>query len=348
MEHARPVRPALVPIICLATALAAASGRGVAAESGRYVVADAVFLQRNNATLQRPLVVTALDPRVPLVTANGLVSQVGTGARLLYGDYGPNGLGWELGYLGVYGMNADRPVESGAGILQAAGQPGFAETSGLVDGSRADVSYRSQIDSIEANVVVHSFDGGPDRRSPRPWQRSPGYDGGHVDWLLGVRWAGLGESARLAVTPAGYPQANTYDVLTSSNLFAAQVGTRGRWAWQDWAFEGWMKVGLAGTALSQSQSMFDQLAPDDPLRGPRSSDDHGMGMVADMNLSAVYRVTDAVGLRIGYNLLWLTGVALAPDSWDLTTATGAAAGTGIRGSGSVFLNGANAGLEVRW
>jgi hypothetical protein len=41
-------------------------------------------------------------------------------------------------------------------------------------------------------------------------------------------------------------------------------------------------------------------------------------------------------------------VALAPDSWDLTTNTGPDAGTEIRSTGSVFLNGANVGLEARW
>jgi hypothetical protein len=41
-------------------------------------------------------------------------------------------------------------------------------------------------------------------------------------------------------------------------------------------------------------------------------------------------------------------VALAPDQWDFSAATGAGAGTGIRGTGSVFLNGVNVGLEGRW
>ena len=109
-----------------------------------------------------------------------------------------------------------------------------------------------------------------------------------------------------------------------------------------------MKIGIAGSVLSQSQSMFDQLVPDEPFRSPRSSDDLGMGMIADMNASLIYRLTDTWGLRLGYNLFWLTGVALAPDSWDLTTNTGPDAGTEIRSTGSVFLNGANVGVEARW
>lgn len=340
----------LLPLACLLVAVAGvpemASGVAPQAEDARrYVIADALFLQRNNATREQALVVNATDTNVPVVTANGLNSQIGTGARLFYGDYGCDSLGWEVGYTGIYGMDVDRWFKSDADILQAAGQPGFAEATGLIDGGRADVSYRSQINSLEANTVLHSFDGGADRRSPYPWQRSPGYDGGHVDWLLGVRWAGLEESAQLAITPGGYPQANTYDVQTSSNLFAAQVGTRGRWAWQNWAFEGWMKIGIAGSVLSQSQSMFDQLTPQ-PYRWPRSSDDLGMGMIADMNASLIYRLTETWGLRLGYNLFWLTGVALAPDQFDWSAST--AASTGIVHDASMLLSGASAGLEARW
>lgn len=341
----------LLPIACLLMAVAGVPGGAAgappqSADTRRYVIADALFLQRNNATREQALVVNATDTNVPVVTANGLDSQIGTGARLFYGDYGCDSLGWEVGYTGIYGMDVDRWFESDGDILQAGGQPGFAEATGLIDGQRADVSYRSQINSLEANTVFHSFDGGPDRRSPYPWQRSPGYDGGHVDWLLGVRWAGLEESAQLAITPGGYPTANTYDVQTSSNLFAAQVGTRGRWAWQNWAFEGWMKIGIAGSVLSQSQSMFDQLTPGDPFRWPRSSDDLGMGMIADMNASLIYRITDTWGLRLGYNLFWLTGVALAPDQFDFSDATEAP--TDVQAGRTLWLGGASIGLEATW
>jgi hypothetical protein len=65
-----------------------------------------------------------------------------------------------------------------------------------------------------------------------------------------------------------------------------------------------------------------------------------------MNLSAIYRFTDVWGLRIGYNLAWLSGVALAPNQWDFTDTTGS--GTGVRGAGGVFLHGANLGLEAQW
>ena len=314
-----------------------------------YAVAEAMFLQRNNAAAPENVVVNSTTPRVPVLTAADPAYAVGTGARILYGDYGREGIGWEVGYLGVYGMNADATVTNPAATLQAAGDLGFATPSGLYDGETANIALTSTLNSAEANLVLHRYGGGRDLASPYPWQRSHGYVGGHVDWLAGFRWAGLDETAVLGITPSGFPAANTYSVQATSNLFAAQAGVRGRVAWDRWAFEGFAKVGLAGTSLHQSQTFFNQLAPGDPFRGlpPRSGDRTGMGMIADMNLSAIYRITETWGLRVGYNLLWLTGVALAADQWDFA-GDPAGAGTAVHGTGSVFLNGANAGFEARW
>jgi hypothetical protein len=318
-----------------------------ACDDRRYAVFDALFLQRNNASVDRPIVVDSTAPNVAVLSSQDLQSSIGTGMRLLVGNYGPDGRGWEAGYMGVYGMYADTEATSAAGNLQATGDLGQA-TSGLNDASAARLTYSSQLNSAEVNFVCHDHDGGYRRSSGRPWQRCHGYDGGHVDWLAGFRWAGLDESAVLGLTPADSPVANTYGVHTSSNLFAPQVGVRARMAFQRWAVEGSTKLGIAGTVTSQSQTMFDQLSLDNPYRGPRSAQRGGMGMIADMNLSAIYRLNDTWGLRAGYNLFWLTGVALAPDQWDFSAGQTAADGTGLTKTGSLFLSGANLGLEARW
>lgn len=310
-----------------------------------YAVFDALFLQRNNAAVDRPVVVDSTAPNVAVISTGDLQSTIGTGARLLYGNYGEDDIGWEVGYLGVYGMNANRLATSAGGSLEASDQV-FATQTGLTNGFSARVTDQSSINSIELNMVFHDYDGGYNRRSGRPAQRCEGYDGGHVDWIGGFRWANLQDEAVLAIPPGSSPQPSTYSVNATSNLFAAQVGTRGRMAFEQWAVEGWMKIGIAGTALSQSQAIFDANRPPIPYRQPMSSDTAGMGMIADMNLSAIYRFNEVWGLRVGYNLLWLTGVALAPDQWNF--AASRTAGSGINGTGSVFLSGANLGLEARW
>lgn len=65
-----------------------------------------------------------------------------------------------------------------------------------------------------------------------------------------------------------------------------------------------------------------------------------------MNVSAIYRLTDQWGLRAGYNLIWLDGVALARDQWDFTNTP--ASGPSLVGGGCLFLHAANLGVERRW
>lgn len=117
--------------------------------------------------------------------------------------------------------------------------------------------------------------------------------------------------------------------------------------WDNWALEGWAKVVLGGAYLSQSQApIIDIITPDPVIRGRRSRRDGEVGFVGDLNCSLVRRVTDDVSIRVGYNLIWLSGVAPAPDQFDFTTT--ASSGTGLDPGGNVFLHGANFGLERRW
>jgi len=344
------LRGLLVAVSCVVGAVgrpAASPAQWAAADPRQYVVADALFLQRNNAAVDRALVVDATAPDVPLITGADPQSVIGTGARLLYGEYDTDGLGWEAGYLGVWGMDANTTVGSAGGTLQAAGNIGFT-SAGLADGTLASVSTATQLNSAEFNLLFHAFDGGFDRGSRYPWQRCDWYAGGQWDWLLGFRWAGLEDAATLGFVPAGAPGPSTYSVQASSNLFAAQIGARGRWNWQRWAADFTAKVGPAGTSLRQSQTFFDQLAPADPFRSARASTDGDMGMIAEINLGGIYRITDVWGLRFGYDLLWLTGVALAEDQFDLSANVDPQAGTAIGAVGSVFFQGAHLGLEARW
>ena len=51
-----------------------------------YFVFDALFLQRNNATVNRPIVVSRTATSAPEILAGDLQSTIGGGARFLYGN----------------------------------------------------------------------------------------------------------------------------------------------------------------------------------------------------------------------------------------------------------------------
>ena len=158
----------------VAVSVAAWTGRLAAADPGcclderSYAVFDALFLQRNNATVKRPLIVDQDAPAVALISTGDLTSTIGTGARLLYGTYGEEDLGWEIGFLGVYGMNATKQAAS-AGNGHESAFPRFADRAGFRDGAFATATSSSTLNSIECNLVLHEYDGGFNRRSGRPW-----------------------------------------------------------------------------------------------------------------------------------------------------------------------------------
>lgn len=136
----------------------------------------------------------------------------------------------------------------------------------------------------------------------------------------------------------------SYNVRSSTNYFGAQIGMQGRREWNRWAVEGWWKTALCGVTASQSSepivgSLYGS-------RDAQSASDGGVGFIGNLNASLVYRLTNVWGLRCGYNMLWLTNAALAPSQWDFSD--NAASGTGINDNGTVFLHGANLGLEARW
>ena len=67
--------------------------------------------------------------------------------------------------------------------------------------------------------------------------------------------------------------------------------------------------------------------------------------VGDINLSAIYRLSDVWGIRAGYNTIWIGGVALAPDQFTFGMDGPLQA---VAGGGGIFLHGVNLGLEARW
>ena len=71
-----------------------------------------------------------------------------------------------------------------------------------------------------------------------------------------------------------------------------------------------------------------------------------MAFLGELTLSAAYQLNETWGLRAGYNLMWISGVALAPDQLDFSfTPT---SGSQLSNSGSLFIHGASLGLEARW
>jgi hypothetical protein len=334
-------------VIGLLAALAA-SGRagadGVPAETytETYTKAEAVFLQRDNQSTDQPL---AEAGGIPLLTTGQLQFPVQPGLRLFHGDVDCDGSGWEAGYLGVWNMFAQAEA-TGAADIQAP-DPLALLVPDFNDRSQARATYASTLNTIELNLFTRSFDGGFHRSAAQPWRRCDGYCAGTWDWLAGFRWAGIDEAAGISFAGGTTPVPSGYTLRSSTNLFGLQAGGRGRMEWDRWAVEGWAKAAVAGSAMSQSQNAIaNAVTPDPPVRQAQTATEAGVGFIGDLHASIVYRLTESWGVRAGYNLLWISGAALAPNQFDFGPSS--TSGSALHGGSGMFLHGASLGLEARW
>ena len=308
--------------------------RGICCPDWRhYAFFDVLFLQRNNQAGDKPLVYDT-DTGAAVMTVQDLQPSVATGARAFYGHLFSDAWGWEVGYTGVYGMFGSATV-SGVENLDLPPPLGLA-INNFSDADQVRATYWSTLNMAEFNMFRYDCcsECGPHCRRNCHC----------IDWLGGFVWAGLDELANIEAACCTPPETANYAVRTTTNYFGAQVGMRGRRAWNRWAVEGWWKTALCGTSAYQAA---------DPIVGTISGErpalsaaTGGVGFIGNLNATLVYRLTDVWGVRAGYNLIWLTNAALAPTQWDFQTAEGA--GTGINDNGGIFLHGANLGVEARW
>jgi len=307
-----------------------------------YAIFDVLFLQRANAGADRPLVIeNALGPNpgAVLLSTADLQYPVAPGVRLFYGELGPDNIGWEVGYLGLWSMFADAGV-IGADTLRLPGPLGDLPFSGFDEADQVRATTISSLNMVEANLFTYCCCRAPGTCNPC---RCPCTC---TNWLFGFRWAGLNEAANLDIVCCEGDPPVPYRVTTCSQMLGPQVGYRRRKQWDCWAYEGWAKAGLMGTILSQSQGELVEPFTGIPVRGPRSSSRTGVGMIGDVNFTVIRRLNETWGLRAGYNFIWLQGVALAADQWDFTNTD--TSGTALAGDGGIFLHGANLGVEARW
>ena len=327
--------PTVMPVV-------AACDPHAAGRPQAYAIADVLFLQRDNQSTDQLLAASSGNA---VLTTGQPQFATQPALRLFYGSVNDCDAGWEVGYLGVWNMFASRTA-GGPDDLQAA-DPLALLVPEFNGRSLARATYASTLNSAEVNVFSRTDDGGYCRGAAQPWRRCEGYCRGTFDWLAGFRWAGLDESAGLTLTGGSSPLPGVYSLRSSTNLFGAQLGGRGRMEWERWALEGWAKAALCGSAMTQSQDpIVDAAVPDPPIRPTQSAAEGGVGFIGDINATLVYRLTDTWGLRAGYNLIWLSGVALAPNQFDFGAAS--TSGSGLNGGAGLFLHGASLGLEARW
>lgn len=177
-----------------------------------------------------------------------------------------------------------------------------------------------------------------------------------VSWLLGVRHIGIHEQFNYA----GYsgllplpqmPQLPSLGLQTNTGnrMWGPQIGGLFEFYAQHccWVnFE--IKGALLGNSAYQETSGF--LANEAPLQGLGRREKNTTAFAADFDLTLVYHPTRWLTARIGYQALWVGGLALASDNFNIPDQrlVYGPSPPPIHVDGQVLYHGPHVGLEVHW
>jgi len=301
-----------------------------------YGQVEGLLLRRDPRIAIQPVIIDAVTGQTFLSTAD-LDYSFDPGLRAMAGMRLGGCRALEFSYLGLFGAwsFAGTSATNPDAVLTFPGDLGPA-TNVFFGTDRVRLSYETRLHSFELNLPCRCC----------PCCCCDGADCRSFEWITGLRYLNLQEQFRIygerdefGGTETGY-----YNVDTRNSLYGAQLGARIRRGWNRFRWEATGKAGLLHNDAEQSQYLVD--FPNYLRRAPVSGASGQAAFIGEINLSAIYRLDDLWGIRVGYNAIWLEGVALAPDQLDFTFTD--ASGTGVNHVGGLFLHGVNVGLEARW
>ena len=314
-----------------------------------YAQVEALFWLRSPRYTNQPIIVDANTGDTFLATSD-LASMFNPGIRATFGMRLCGGTALEFSYFGLFQGNSSQSVVSpNADAFLIFPDNFFGNV--FVDFDRALVNYGSALNGFEANLpcCCGCCDECDDCECD-DCRGESGFDNVRcrsVEWFAGFRYLNVSENLDIQVERdiAGGVERGAYRIRTSNNFYGPQVGarvrrTKGRWGW-----EATGKAGVFANDSQQTQRVTD--FPDFDIRPTVSSRGSRVAFIGEFNLSGLYRLSEIWNLRAGYSVLWIEGVALAPDQLDFDFAS-APSGNRLHDGGGLLLHGVTVGLEARW
>ncbi len=259
----------------------------------------------------------------------------------------------EVSYLGTFNWSSAAQATSGIDDLYSL-MSGFATVppGGFVEtdqGSLHSIEYNSQLDSGELSFRHHWVS---------PGMRLQG------SWLMGVRYTVIDERftyithADAHLDPddgnaARGPGDMNYRVKTSNNLLGFQLGGDAyACVLPGLTAGGEIKAGVYGNHARQRSTIVATSGQTD-----ETANSNHVALVAEAGANFVYQLTPGWSFRGGYSVMFIDGVALAPENLNgsgLALDIAVMGGTvparvvGINDNGNVLYHGLTAGVEWLW
>ncbi|MGA2034551.1 MAG: hypothetical protein ABSG68_20075 [Thermoguttaceae bacterium] len=273
--------------------------------------AGALILTRSRATAQPSSRIFRLGDQAVLLDTADL--ELGTHAGLDITVLAPLSQANELEfrYFGIDGFDASRTASDPTGVQ-------FVGFGAAVPGSAEQVAYRSRLYNVELNLRPQVAEG--------------------IPLILGFRTLQLHERLELwRLDPP--PEMGFLGNHTNNYLYGFQVGVEPYFnpAGGQLRLEGLAKAGIYGNHADQGSYS--------PLAGTTlSACEDRASFVGELGLTIAYRFSQFFSVRVGYELMWLYGVALAPNQGS-STALMSPLSADINSSATAFYQGAAASLE---
>lgn len=278
--------------------------------------ADALFLTRSKPAPRGVLYDSATDAEVFNFSDFDFDYQTGQRLRLLRRVGATSALSIE--YFGI--ENLDAHASFGPGNYDF-----IAEADGGPNVTSMDLGYETELHNVEVSLW-----GGMDRR---------------FSLFGGFRWLRLDDDFRIAgiQSPSDGNAPFTGVYSGDNNLYGLQVGSNGMLLEMGRLhLDGFAKAGIyyndVDTRFLAQSTSFGQFLAEDATGQT--------AFIGELGLNLTFNVTSHIALRGGYQVLWLSGIATAPGQLASTSAN--AGTTTVNATDSMFLHGANAGLELTW
>lgn len=266
------------------------------------------------------------------------------GPRFLVGHtFGESPYQIEFSYFWLSDLNESAAVRDNT--LNDEGTLGnlFSPFSGFGENPVVGLDYNDLV-SIREFSFMQNMELNLRRQLPMPQERLT------TSFLIGARFVGVRELFGYdseSNSPVG-GSANSVRVHARNELYGFQIGQLFQFnVDRQW----WIDTELKGAICNNSTGQrtdYTQTLAGVPMSYSNSVSRNGTSFVGDLAVTLVCRPTPSVTTRIGYQAIWMTGMAIAARNMNEDAAILAAGPAQLDLRGTVVYHGPHAGLEITW
>lgn len=309
------------------------SDQDLASSAGRAgvvwtVQADALGLTRNvgSSTFLGQTSALGVGPAIQTLNANDASFNLVPGMRLALSATVDDQVSYEVLYFGLQNWSASNTILADPIAGTLATSP-YTQTDKLTGGFDKSLgySYTSKLNNAEFNVrrIFHAGN----------WALAP---------LVGFRYFQWNETLSLTGVDQFYGVTENLNSVANNYLVGGQIGGTARRDWQRFSLAATGKAGVFANFMQLTEANLNSTGiaglPGTGFVSLNSDSRHaGAAGMLDFSAVATYHVTQHFSVRGGYQLVYVTGLALAPNQF-----------AGFSHTGGLLLQGPTAGLEFTW